>query len=71
MGVGLTINPHNMGSAWFPCIDEFTDKATCEFLSQQIKVKAFAMEYLIHPWVNPDNTITWHWLMNQPLPRIS
>lgn len=69
MGVGLTINPHNMGSAWFPCIDEFTDKATCEFfITTDQGSKAFCNGVLDSSRVNPDNTITWHWQMNQPLP---
>ena len=28
MGVGFESIPHNLGKAWFPCIDNFTDKAS-------------------------------------------
>lgn len=28
MGVGFESIPHNLGKCWFPCIDNFTDKAT-------------------------------------------
>ena len=28
MGVGFTSIPHNLGKTWFPCVDNFTDKAT-------------------------------------------
>ena len=28
MGVGFESIPHNLGKAWFPCVDNFTDKAT-------------------------------------------
>jgi hypothetical protein len=28
MGVGIRDIPHNLGKAWFPCRDNFTDKAT-------------------------------------------
>lgn len=28
MGVGFESVPHNLGKTWFPCIDNFTDKAT-------------------------------------------
>ena len=28
MGVGFESVPHNLGKAWFPCVDNFTDKAT-------------------------------------------
>lgn len=28
MGVGFESIPHNLGKCWFPCVDNFTDKAT-------------------------------------------
>ena len=28
MGVGFESQPHNLGKCWFPCVDNFTDKAT-------------------------------------------
>jgi aminopeptidase N len=28
MGVGFESMPHNLGKCWFPCVDNFTDKAT-------------------------------------------
>ena len=28
MGVGFESVPHNLGKCWFPCVDNFTDKAT-------------------------------------------
>ncbi len=31
MGVSISDIPHNYGKAWFPCIDEFTSKATYTF----------------------------------------
>jgi len=32
MGVGMTDDPHNYGRVWFPCVDNFTDKATYDFV---------------------------------------
>jgi aminopeptidase N len=31
MGVGFASNPHNFGKAWFPCFDNFTNRATYNF----------------------------------------
>ncbi len=28
LGVGFESNPHNLGKAWFPCVDDFQDRAT-------------------------------------------
>ena len=28
LGVGFDSQPHNLGKTWFPCVDNFTDKAT-------------------------------------------
>ena len=31
MGVGMQDNPHNYGRVWYPCIDDFVDRATYDF----------------------------------------
>jgi len=31
MGVGFTVHPPSLGQAWFPCVDNFTDKALFSF----------------------------------------
>jgi aminopeptidase N len=31
MGVGMQDNPHNYGRIWYPCIDDFVDRATYDF----------------------------------------
>ena len=28
LGVGFDSQPHNLGKTWFPCVDNFTDKAS-------------------------------------------
>jgi len=32
LGVGFDSDPHNLGKVWFPCVDNFTDRATYIFL---------------------------------------
>jgi len=31
LGVGFVSIPHNLGKTWFPCVDDFTDRATYDF----------------------------------------
>lgn len=31
LGIGFASNPHNVGSAWFPCFDNFVEKSTYSF----------------------------------------
>jgi hypothetical protein len=31
LGVGFDSDPHNLGKIWFPCVDNFTDRAYYEF----------------------------------------
>jgi hypothetical protein len=31
LGVGFDSNPHNLGKAWFPCVDTFTDRAKYDY----------------------------------------
>jgi len=68
LGIGLYTNPPNLGRAWFPCVDNFIDKATFGFFMKTAKgSKAFCNGLLMDSAVNFDNTITWHWEMHQPI----
>jgi Peptidase family M1 domain/Peptidase M1 N-terminal domain len=68
MGVGFDAVPHNFGKAWFPCIDEFTDRSLYDFyITTSNTQKAFCNGILVTSIANPGNTVTWHWKMNQPI----
>ncbi|MEP7264245.1 MAG: M1 family aminopeptidase, partial [Bacteroidota bacterium] len=68
MGIGFAADPHNYGKAWFPCIDEFTDHSIYDFyITTASNHKAFCNGILAGSVVNPNNTVTWHWQMNQPI----
>jgi hypothetical protein len=69
MGVGFASDPHNYGKAWFPCIDEFTDRSLYDFyITTSAGKKAFCNGILTDSISNPGNTVTWHWKMNQTIP---
>lgn len=68
-GVGMAAIPPNFGRVWYPCIDNFTDRATYEYL---IKVKnghtAACPGTLLSVKQNPDKTKTYHWNLKQTIP---
>ena len=66
LGIGLYAIPHNFGRVWFPCVDNFIDKATFSFyIKSKNGSKAFCNGLLTDSILNADNTLTWHWEMKQ------
>ncbi len=62
LGVGFDSQPHNLGKAWFPCVDNFTDKATYDlFITATNDKKAICGGNLVETLDNGDGTSTWHW----------
>lgn len=69
LGVGFESIPHNFGRVWYPCIDEFKDKALYDYyITTKNEHKAVCGGVLMS--VNPktDSTHTFHWKMNQIIP---
>ena len=69
LGVGMTVDPHNFGRCWYPCKDNFTERATYEF---HIRVKqsqtAVCNGTLISDVDNLDGTRTLHWELKDKIP---
>lgn len=69
LGVAFTSEPHNAGRFWFPCNDNFTDKA---IFSYNIKCPngfaAICGGLLIDTLRNADNSIQWQWQHSFPIP---
>lgn len=70
MGVGIGVNPPNYGRAWFPCVDNFTERSTYSFhITTQNTHKAFCSGLLESVTDNTaDATKTWHWRLHQTIP---
>jgi aminopeptidase N len=69
MGVGFTVNPHNFGRAWFPCVDNFTERSTFHFSITTDSGFMAICNGLPQPvQINSDNSLTWNWTLNQPIP---
>ena len=62
LGVGSDSQPHNLGKAWFPCVDNFTDKATYDlYITKTNDKKAICGGSLVETVDNGNGTSTWHW----------
>ena len=62
LGVGFDSQPHNLGKTWFPCVDNFTDKAHYDlFITTTSDKKAVCGGNLVEATDNGDGTTTWHW----------
>lgn len=69
LGVGFDSNPHNLGKIWYPCVDNFTDRATYSFhITTAIGSKAFCNGLLVGQSTNGNGLPIWHWQMNDRLP---
>lgn len=68
LGVGFQSDPHNLGKTWFPCNDDFADKATYEvFVTVPEEKKAISGGLLTEIVSNGDGTETWKWNMEQEI----
>jgi aminopeptidase N len=69
LGVGFQAEPHSYGRVWFPCIDEFPERA---FYETNITVKngnkAICGGTLMSVTDNGNNTSTFHWKLHAAIP---
>ncbi len=69
LGVGFGAIPHNLGKAWFPCIDDFRDRALYDvYVTVPNDNKAISGGTLISVTDLGNNTSTWHWKTEFTLP---
>ena len=69
LGVGFEIIPHNLGKSWFPCIDNFTDRATYDVFCTLPEGKMAVCGGLLTGVIdNGNGTSTWHWNIAQTIP---
>lgn len=69
MGVGFDAAPHNFGRVWFPCKDNFCDKALYAFkITTDSGFVAVCNGPLVVKIQNADGSTTWHYEMNEPIP---
>lgn len=69
MGVGFEENPHNLGKVWYPCVDDFIDRATYDFhITVTDTRKAVCGGILISEINNGNGTKTFHWHISRSIP---
>ncbi|HEY9113379.1 MAG TPA: M1 family aminopeptidase, partial [Bacteroidales bacterium] len=69
LGVGFVSIPHNLGKTWFPCIDDFTDRATYDvFITVDNNLKGISGGTLVNVADEGNGKLTWHWAYEHPLP---
>lgn len=69
LGVGFDVIPHNLGKAWYPCIDDFRNRALYDiYLTTTSNQKAISGGLLKEVVIHANNTSTWHWKTAFTLP---
>jgi len=69
LGVGFEAVPHNYGRVWFPCIDDFVDRATYDcYITVKNDKKAVCGGTLLSASDNGNNSTTYHWRLNSEIP---
>lgn len=70
IGVTMEIFPHNAGKMWFPCVDNFTDKATYTVRAvTDLKQTAVCGGMLTNVTTNDSlQQKTYRWQINEPIP---
>ena len=68
LGVGFDSQPHNLGKTWFPCVDNFSDKASYDlYLTYGDNMISSCGGLLTETTNNNDGTKTDHWVMSQEI----
>ncbi|NPD86458.1 T9SS type A sorting domain-containing protein [Lentimicrobium sp. L6] len=69
LGVGFDIEPHNLGKSWFPCIDDFHDRAVYDVTVRvDDPLKAVAGGLLQEVIDHGDGTKSYHWHLAETIP---
>ncbi len=69
LGVAFEAIPHNYGRCWFPCIDNFTDRASYDFeITTNMNSKAVCSGEFLGVFDNGDGTQTWYWRLEEEIP---
>jgi hypothetical protein len=69
LGVGFSADPHVYGRTWHPCFDNFVERATYSFAITTSNAHRAVCNGLLTNFVNnPNNTITWNWVLQQDIP---
>ncbi len=67
-GIGMAAIPPNFGRVWFPCIDNFTDRATYEYSITVKKGNSAACPGSLQEIIPSGEKEIWHWRLHESIP---
>lgn len=69
LGVGFAATPHNYGRTWYPCFDNFTERATYEFnISCDTGKVSYCNGLLMHDSTTATHIRIRKWVLNKTIP---
>lgn len=69
LGVGLTTDPHSYGRSWFPCKDNFVDRAFYDFYVRvDSSLSAICNGTLLSQTNGGGRSKIWHWHLRDDIP---
>lgn len=69
LGVAFTSDPHNYGRVWFPCVDDFEDRALYDFyIITSVNDRAMCNGLLMASTPVGTTRTEWHWKLSDPIP---
>jgi len=69
LGVGFQDVPHNYGRVWFPCLDDFIDRATYDcYIRVKDTKTAVCGGTMVNETNNGDGTRTFYWRIHRAIP---
>lgn len=69
LGVGFVSQPHNLGKAWFPCVDDFTDRSLYDIsVTVDDGLTVTSGGILMEKTTDAKGRSTWHWQMQHEIP---
>lgn len=68
LGVAFTSEPHNYGRIWYPCIDDFTDRATYEYLITTDTNNVARCNGTLAATTDDGTKRVYRWVMDDPIP---
>ncbi len=68
LGVGFDSQPHNLGKTWFPCVDNFSDKASYDlYITIPAEMTSSCGGILLESVKNDNGTKTDRWVVSQEI----
>lgn len=71
LGIGFGADPHNVGKSWFPCVDDFIDRATYDYyITTSLNHSAVCGGEFIATYPDPANSTKQihHWKLDREIP---